>query len=143
MTLRQLFFVCSMLFFLNQALHASCLPPPSYQVTFEILSCEEVDLNSLRPPPNWQGLLSYQGVILHINILSAEKTKRGNSYHNLAVEPLPKKTRVFYQTTEKEPCTSLSSGTKRKGIRTWACCDGDPNSPCLLDMSDYVYDLKK
>ncbi len=142
MDFRQLafiFFVCS----LNQSLHASCLPPPSYQVTFEVLSCEEIDLNSLRPPSNWQGLSSYQGVILHINILSEEKAKRGKGYNHSAVEQLPKKTRVFYQTTETEPCTELNSGSKRKGIRTWACCDGDPNSPCLLDMSDYVYGLKK
>jgi hypothetical protein len=142
MTLRQLAFVCLMFVFLNQALHASCLAPPSYQETFEVLSCEEVNLNNLQSPPNWQGLLSYQGVILQINSLSEKKTSSRKGYNNSTVERLPKRTRVFYQTKEKQPCTSLNAGTKRKGIRTWACCDGDPNPPCLLDMSDYVYDLK-
>jgi hypothetical protein len=108
-----------------------------------VLSCEEVNLNNLQPPPNWQGLISYQGVILQINSLSEKKTNNRKVYNNSTVDHLPKKTRVFYQTTEKQPCTSLNAGTQRKGIRTSACCDGDPNSPCLLNMSDYVYDLKK
>ena len=127
------------LIFLSQNLQASCLLPPSYSKKFEILACEEVNLNALHPPVNWQGLLSYQGVILQIKILS---TIPIHNNHALVAEHLPNNAQVFYQTTAKEPCTLLKPGTQKKAISTAACCDGDPNAPCLLGFSEYIYDLK-
>jgi hypothetical protein len=135
MNLRQFVFTIIGYWILTQSILASCLPPPVFQETFEILSCEVVNLNKLQPPPNWQGLSSYQGVILHIAILSNAKK------NSQKADSLPMKTQVFYQTTANQACVAFKQGTKRKGIRTAACCDGDPNSPCLLGFSEYVYGI--
>jgi hypothetical protein len=131
-----IFVVC----LLNQELQASCLPSPSYQETFTVLSCAEVNLNSLYTPPNWQGLASYQGVILDINTVSKARMPKRKTYNSTQAN-LPKQQRVFYYTTEKQPCASLSLATKLTGIMAAACCDGDPNAPCLLGFSEYIYDL--
>jgi len=122
--------------------HASCLASAAQQVTFELLSCETVDLGKLHPPSNWKNLSSYQGVVLEVDILPNDKNKSPSDKRALIPQAVGR-TRVFLADKEKNACHAWKPGVKRTGTLSWACCDGDPNAPCLLGFAEYVYDLKE
>ncbi len=131
----------AMLLLMTSDLLARCLESSSHQTTFEILSCESVNIND----PKIGGLRFYQGVVLKVNILSQErfKSQGQRQYDWLSSELLPKTMEVFYGTKDKTTCTSLKPGMKRKGKMSQACCDGAWDPPCLLGLSIFTYDLKK
>ncbi len=135
------FSACATLLLMDQGLCARCLESSSHQTTFEVLSCEDVNIND----PKIGGLRFYQGVILKVNLLSQERLKSQGQpqYDWLSSEPLPKKMEVFYGTRDKKACSSLAPGTKKKGRMSRACCDGAWDPPCLLGLSVFTYDLKK
>jgi hypothetical protein len=92
--------------------HASCRAMASKQVVVTVDACTTVDTTKIATK-------GYDGVLLEG-----------------AIDGDPAK--VFVPASEKLTCGKVKPKTKVAGKLDWACCDGDPNPPCLLGTSQYL-----
>ncbi len=114
--------------FMSMNLFAGCITPKNLDnnIIFKVLHCAEVDIDDSKFFEHHV----YQGVVLKSKVLHQKKRMK-------------KLMKLFYGTDEKKPCESLKPETKWRGKLGMACCDGSPEPPCLLEFSNFVYDLKK
>jgi hypothetical protein len=132
--------VFTIILIVNGYSYSRCGPSYGYQAEIQIFSCQDVD-------PNDESRLIGYGVILDVNVLSKKRIESPEGYGHVydwwpTDDALPKQMKIFYDTKDKAPCTSLKPGTKRKGTLRALCCDGgEPR--CNLGVAVSVYGLKK
>lgn len=96
--------------------HASCAYAPPKQVAMVVHACTTVDTAKLKAP-------SYGGLLL-------EGTRDGLG------------ARVWVPASEKLTCLAFKPKAEIHGKLALACCDGDPNPPCLLGTGEILTAIK-
>ena len=91
---------------------ASCRAMKSKSVVVAVDACTTVDTSKIKTA-------GYDGVVLDGSIDG---------------DPV----KVFVPASEKLTCGKVKPKVKVAGKLDWACCDGDPNPPCLLGTSQYL-----
>jgi len=105
--------------------HASCAPMPAQQVTLVVDTCTAVDTSTARLASRAK---QYAGIVLD-GTLTAGTSK-------------PSATRVWVPASEKLTCAQVVPASTITATLSFACCDGDPNAPCMIDTSSILTKVK-
>lgn len=110
----------------SSAASASCSRVEPAHVQIEVTSCKKVDAAALtKDKANYRS--DYEGQLVKGSITFAAASKRRKKQTNVT---------AFVDLKEAKNCKAL--GLKLIATLNQACCDGDPNPPCLLGTSDYL-----
>jgi MYXO-CTERM domain-containing protein len=103
---------------------ASCAHMDPQSVRFLVSVCEATnpDLDAGRPG-------SYAGLTLKVRPAGAATTPTGP-------------TEAWVPTGSGLTCADLAAGTELEATLTYACCDGDPNPPCLAGFGATLSDVQ-
>jgi hypothetical protein len=105
--------------FAPSAVDASCSRTPTATVKLDITSCKAVDTSTI----DAQYQASYTGVLVTGN--TGKKTIT-----------------AFVHESQKLDCKTLKPKAQISASMDHACCDGDPNAPCLVDTSAILTKIK-
>lgn len=105
---------------------AACVYVPEMQMQLTVQSCEAID------PRTHPRLASYIG-----NGQSSEREARIERSYTGALITASGGT-YFLSDDSLSACDSLTRGARLDARIGTACCDGDPNSPCILGTSKYI-----
>ena len=105
---------------------ASCAHVEPARVQIEVTSCEKVDAAAVTKdsPSDRTG---YEGHVVKGSVTFAAASKKRKKQKTLT---------AFVDVKEAKNCKAL--GLKIMATLNQACCDGDPNPPCLLGTSEYL-----
>ena len=95
---------------------ASCAGEESKAVTLVVDSCSTVDTSKLRGKAK-----GYEGVVI-VGMVTGRKTTE----------------KFWAPASEHLACTSVKPKMIISATIVFACCDGDPNPPCLVETSSIL-----
>lgn len=103
--------------------HASCERQASEPLTLVVTKCTTVDTATKALAPYAK---DYAGVMLEGTVGTGK----------------PRTTKVWVPASEKLTCAEAKPTATVTGTVDVACCDGDPNAPCLLQTSSILTKAK-
>ena len=66
-----------------------------------------------------------------------EAREIAEAYRGALIETLKAGERFFYPSQEENVCAGFPKGSMIDVTVDFACCDGDPNPPCLLGFAEF------
>lgn len=125
---------------------ADCVASPEQTVSIKVLSCiyhdpaggnslvkERVNQMSMTDEQKNAILKSYAGVI--VSTSGEFKDPRCESGEIACLRP---RIDYFYPTEDRNACSQFPKDQTVQVPVTKACCDGDPNPPCLMGFSHII-----
>lgn len=120
------FLLCMASILWSQTSLAACLYVPEQQLQLTVQSCETIDP---RVHPRLSGYIG--------NGQSSDWEARIERSYSGALITAADGT-YFLSDDTLSACDSISRGARLDAKVGTACCDGDPNSPCILGTSKYI-----
>ncbi len=123
------------------AVYGSCVLPPPRETTIPIRNCTLVKPHK---HPEITAFAKRYVESFHWSTreyYTKEAQEIVNSYRGALIETRNEDNSVathFYPNEDDNVCTRFRKGANVKVVLRSACCDGDPNPPCLLGISSYV-----
>jgi hypothetical protein len=105
----------------------ACLPSPEERKTITVETCEVIVPSRL---PQVSRMIE--------NADDFNKDLLQTSYTGILLETADAK--YFVNADLARSCSAFPEGEPVEVMIEKACCDGDPNAPCLLGISEYISD---